>query len=392
MASALSQGCIPANPEIAGIGIRASIYAQNFLAVFLAACYLMDNELSQDEVDYMESSSSANLITGCAMIISGFIQAKTIGLSVYHAMIVLNLSWMNTTFSVISAAFACLTDWLDRGLENKRKGPRIGYLGIIHLSLTGSFGVWVWREVDKFGDSPECTPYLFTVFFGHDVSVLAKPLRRVYLIVFWVTAIPIVNILMVAIVTSIGAMVALLCLVSPLILLAYILDRCLSRHSKKSHANDANAVQGIPITLTKHGLSLRGWVAKRVIRVGLPYLCFVAFIDVFFTIDTELLVRRNQQFVQPGESQWTFGQTLAVIVAITPLWEARKCLKQMKSARCVSSFLEAPMNRFPNLFYIQTVQASPNEERFFGLPRKCYFDRRTANQWRKHHHEGNDCH
>jgi hypothetical protein len=90
MTSTLSPGCIPANPDIAGIGIRASTYAQNFLGVFLATCYLIDGKISRYEADYIESAS---------------IQARTIGLSVYHVMIVLNLSWMNNTYFSISGIF-----------------------------------------------------------------------------------------------------------------------------------------------------------------------------------------------------------------------------------------------------------------------------------------------
>jgi hypothetical protein len=178
MTSTLSPGCIPANPDIAGIGIRASTYAQNFLGVFLAACYLIDGKISRDEADYIESASNTILMTGCAIIISAFIQARTIGLSVYHAMIVLNLSWMNNTYFSISGIFTVAMNQQGRcHHETKRKGFRVvQYLGFIHLSLMASFGIWVWLEIDKIGDSPECTPYLFMVIFGHNVSAINKSL------------------------------------------------------------------------------------------------------------------------------------------------------------------------------------------------------------------------
>ena len=361
MVSALQQlkGCqgILANPDIAGIGIRASTYAQNFLGVFLAACYTMDGEISPDEAEYMEAASNAILMTGCAIIISAFIQAKTIGLSVYHAMIVLNLSWMNNSYLTICWIFTSAVDQTEEQLPaertreqeeemisgslsqretKKKKILRLPIsLGLAHLSIMASFGIWVWQDIDTFGDSPECTPYIFTVIFGRNISAMSKSLRVGSLALYWITAIPSINVVVGGIVAFIIVMI-IVCVVTPFIL---ITEDCFipfihryrnRRHLTNSNTNNDDSVEATPkresflLTLSYPSL------------FGLLYLPIVLFIDVLFAVDTELMIHRSRPLIQPGESQWTFGQTLAVIVTIIPVLEARKCFKWWRRPKCVS--------------------------------------------------------
>ena len=346
MLSALPQACIPANPEIAGIGIRASTYAQNFLGVFLAAFYLLDGEISSDEAEYIETASDAILMTGCAIIISAFIQAKTIGLSAYHAMIVLNLSWMNNSFLTISWVFNYFEGQIKEQLpaertrdqeeemissspsrrETKRERSQVpNYVGLAHLSLMASFGIWLWQDINTFGDSSECTPYIFTVIFGHNVSAMNKSLQRVSLALYWMMVIPFVNIVVIFIAAF---AISFICgiVVSLFIPLIHWLKR---RHLTNSNTNNDDAVEATP----KH----KSLLSSRYPAIfGLLYLPIVLLFNVLFAVDTELMIRRNRALVQPGESQWTFGQTLAVIVTIIPLLEARKCINGWRKLRCVS--------------------------------------------------------
>ena len=367
MLSALPQACIPANPEIAGIGIRASTYAQNFIGVFLAACYLIDGEISPDEAEYIDTASNAILMTGCAILISAFIQAKTIGLSTYHAMIVLNLSWMNNSYFSISGIFAFSAGWTEfqSQLEAKRsgkavrrgqtrKGSRISsYLGVAHLSLMASFGIWLWQDINTFGDSSECTPYIFTVIFGHNVSAINKSLRTASLALYWITAIPIVNIIVGVIVAIVGSVVllvgysfglvviviSLVFLLSPFYILRYLLSLYLNRHSADSNTNNDDAAKANAVKASAKR-KLSRWIRSppNDARLGLFYLPLVLFLDIFFAVNTELMIRRSRPLVQPGESQWTFGQTLAVIVTIIPLLEARKCIKWWRRSKYVNHF------------------------------------------------------
>ncbi|KAF5323909.1 hypothetical protein D9611_008312 [Ephemerocybe angulata] len=98
MASAM---CIPGNPDIAGIGVRIAIYAQNLLCSFPAFWALVDGKVTETELESAEKQATTNLVLAFAILISSMVQATTLGLTSYHANIVLSMSWMNNTNTFI---------------------------------------------------------------------------------------------------------------------------------------------------------------------------------------------------------------------------------------------------------------------------------------------------
>jgi hypothetical protein len=92
---------IPADPDIAGIGVRAATYAQNFLSFIPAFLALWDRKVEVNELKMVEKQSTTILITAFAILISAVIQSRTFGLSSFHAAIILDLSWMNNTNTFI---------------------------------------------------------------------------------------------------------------------------------------------------------------------------------------------------------------------------------------------------------------------------------------------------
>jgi hypothetical protein len=88
---------IPANPDIVGIGVRGAIYTQNFLSILSALWALFDGKVTAGELEYAEMQTTTNLILAFAILISSMVQASTLGISNYHANIVLMMSWMNNT-------------------------------------------------------------------------------------------------------------------------------------------------------------------------------------------------------------------------------------------------------------------------------------------------------
>jgi hypothetical protein len=92
---------IPADPDIAGIGVRAATYAQNFLSFIPAVFALLDGKVELNELKMVEKQSTTILITAFAILISAVIQSLTFGLSSFHATIILDLSWMNNTNTFI---------------------------------------------------------------------------------------------------------------------------------------------------------------------------------------------------------------------------------------------------------------------------------------------------
>jgi hypothetical protein len=87
---------IPANPDISGIGVRVAIYIQNLLS-FPPAFYALWNDwkVQKHELETEEKQSTSILITAFAVLISTIVQTRTLVLSSFHALIILDLSWMN---------------------------------------------------------------------------------------------------------------------------------------------------------------------------------------------------------------------------------------------------------------------------------------------------------
>lgn len=92
---------IPSNPDISGIGVRLAIYLQNLLGFVPAIWALWDGKVSDYELESVENQSTTNLVLAFAILISCIVQALTLGLTNYHASIVLSLSWMNNTNAFI---------------------------------------------------------------------------------------------------------------------------------------------------------------------------------------------------------------------------------------------------------------------------------------------------
>src|ERR1700761_583583 len=93
--------CIPANPDISGIGVRAAIYAQNLLCFAPVAAHLWDGNISDEEMSGVKDQSIGMLAIAFAILISTIIGATNIpsgqAVTSFHAAVILDLSWMNNT-------------------------------------------------------------------------------------------------------------------------------------------------------------------------------------------------------------------------------------------------------------------------------------------------------
>ncbi|KAF8513841.1 hypothetical protein BU17DRAFT_20728, partial [Hysterangium stoloniferum] len=94
--------CLPANPDISGIGVRAAIYTQNLLCFVPLVVYLWDKRITRDELAGIRDQSIGMLAVAFSILITTIILAKGPGsqgpaISSFHAAIVLDLSWMNNT-------------------------------------------------------------------------------------------------------------------------------------------------------------------------------------------------------------------------------------------------------------------------------------------------------
>ncbi|KDQ13351.1 hypothetical protein BOTBODRAFT_33672 [Botryobasidium botryosum FD-172 SS1] len=275
----MSSGCvgIVPNPDIAGIGVRVSVYTQAFLSLLYPIIFFADGMITRDEAKSMGDVSSSILLTGCALLVSAFIQAATFGLSVYHVLIVLNLSWINSTSCFLYECVMMRTALRPPLLLGIRNIPRavyprtgMGRITALHIFAMAALGIWVWNNVAVFGDQPECTPQTVYVLFGKSIPVDDKSLRISSIVVYAHSTV------------SLGLGVLRFAALAPQVL------------------------------MTRLRLSVPDKAPAAVWFMAL-------FIDVIFVVDTEVMIRRNAGLVQAGESQWTFGQTLAMLVLVAPL-------------------------------------------------------------------------
>ncbi|RXW15311.1 hypothetical protein EST38_g10552 [Candolleomyces aberdarensis] len=113
---------IDPNPDISGIGVRVAIYAQAILTLVQPVLAALDKYISEEELASLHILYLGILIPGCALLLSAVIQTSRDGLSVYHAIIVLNLSWINNTSALIFFQFALTADMkLKKGREFRGK-------------------------------------------------------------------------------------------------------------------------------------------------------------------------------------------------------------------------------------------------------------------------------
>jgi hypothetical protein len=219
----MANRCVTANADIAGVGVRLSIYIQALLNLVSIAIFSEDGEISENEYRILAGTSHNLFITGCAILVASLIQGTTYGLSVYHVLIVLNLGWINS-FSAVTGIMMGILDSApgskaivrkastgqeggNHGDNQEREHPFRRWLkhsdvlksaiklGIIHLSLLGAVGIWVWSRIDIFGHEPGCTPRTFLTVFGHDVAATNRSLRAASLFFYSIIAIPVLNVL-----------------------------------------------------------------------------------------------------------------------------------------------------------------------------------------------------
>lgn len=95
----LDPNCIPANPDISGIGVRSAIYTQSLLCFLPVIIYLWDGEVTVDELAGLQDQSIGILAIAFAILLTTVTLAAGSPPSVsnYHAYIVLSLSWLNNT-------------------------------------------------------------------------------------------------------------------------------------------------------------------------------------------------------------------------------------------------------------------------------------------------------
>ncbi|KAG6827332.1 hypothetical protein H0H92_012181 [Tricholoma furcatifolium] len=305
--------CIPSNPDISGIGVRTAVYAQNLLSIWPAAWALHDGKVTPMELECIETQSTTVLVTAFALLVSAVIQASRAGgISNYHATLVLNLSWMNNT-NLFIYILLYVASRFNGGKEEEEdaeeddadalsskslvwrilseakracKNPVI-IIGSLHLSLMAIVGTWLWSRPVKFGSSSPCSLSVTLSIIGKDVPLGSEGLRIWSILAYSILLVPLLNLI-------------------------------------------------LPIAFLSLPLFLRYWWAKEwnVVKfsMGLDVLCLI---DILLVINTEVTIKKNSKrpgFLGAGEKDWTFGQTLALLLLLLPLRDLGESIMEKRAA------------------------------------------------------------
>ncbi|KAL0566480.1 hypothetical protein V5O48_015528 [Marasmius crinis-equi] len=215
---------IPGNPDISGIGVRASVYAQAFLAALNTSFILIVRVHEQHEQRRETSTHEAGALyrsftftrhrtsyfgnvknlersifmIGFAVIVSAIVQTRTGFLSAYHALIVLNIGLVNNFAGLMillsRVVLSSSPGWKAMFFTTLKKSfLRDSFWCMAHSTLMGAFGAYFWAKPLQFQSlehPPLCTPLTqFWAFQKYDIS--NRKLRIWSLIFYSITLIPI---------------------------------------------------------------------------------------------------------------------------------------------------------------------------------------------------------
>jgi hypothetical protein len=315
-----------------GIGVRIAIYVQAFFALIPVILKTAEDIL----IDELNSSSATanhvptavvwedilevvtpNVILGCALIISSLVQARTFGLTVYHALIVLNLSWI-ITFSVTLSIFKSNND----GKAKSSPGfKRMGCFYIVHLSFYASFALWMFTTIKDFDHTgTDCTSSTIFYLFGHHVLADNPHFRVFWLVIYSILVIPLINLIFVAVVFLVITVVGAVPMI-PVMLVVSIIVRRQLRAVNTPRSLETIGMMSVPAS--------------------------AVFPIIIVIILTEKMITSNT--VGPGENDWTFGQSLALFIAVPPAWGVIKQLK--KTYRHIRDLVDVSRSRLLSISF-----------------------------------------
>ncbi|KAF8155030.1 ankyrin repeat-containing domain protein [Mycena galopus ATCC 62051] len=307
-------------------------------------------------------------------MVSATAQGSALILSSFHANVILGLSWMNNTNTFIyfllylqhrsqlgprqirsdlSSWWKKVLGWVycsdavahsgldDRTAQRKNSSDdpgefeqrsllsaifkvdisgagAIALLGSLHLSMMSALGLWLWSNPSSFGNA-KCADlcameFSSYVILGQSIPLRSRALRVVSLVIYAALAVPGLNLLL--------PMSVFPCMV--FVYRAYRRIRHTSNVDPPSkggvHAQKPTAKMGLAQVYSFFVLQGRANPFLFPVFAGIV-IQFA--IDVISIIDIERTFQTNGQLVTEGESEWTFGQILAMVMLVLPIRDLR---------------------------------------------------------------------
>lgn len=266
---------------------------------------------TRSEPDYFKETTLlqtqlalALLMTGGSLIVSALIEAKSAdGLSIYHAIVVLNLSWINNSAGLVLHSLATFTDIMSFGAQPLsfqfawQLRQRLGVFSV-HSTMLATMGIWFWLDPDSsFGGRlttdtfPTCVPQI-RFWAVTSMHVTNPSLRILSLLAYSSIAIPMLS----SVIQTLPTLLVIIAM--------------------------AIAQQRFSMQKSRH------FVLASAVIIIIPFIGPT----LYFIVATERLIVINRKYVDYRvEGQWTYGQTLALGAAVistalvlSELWKMRR--------------------------------------------------------------------
>jgi hypothetical protein len=213
---------------------------------------------------------------------------------VYHALIVLNLSWM-ISFSVSPSIVISQNDE-SRDKKSQAAFLLIGWFHIFFLTLCAGFALWLFATINHFDKTgTDCTGSTVFYLFGDHILADSPHFRRFWLVIYSILIIPFINMIFTLVVFGVICIPAVIAAM-PLTLIIAIVTRREVKAVFNNRVLEMIGMMSVPVAMAA------------------PLLLVI--------ILTEKMILSNT--VDVGEDNWTFGQTLALLIAVPPLFKVMK--------------------------------------------------------------------
>ncbi|KAG5645167.1 hypothetical protein DXG03_006791 [Asterophora parasitica] len=311
---------------------------------------------NREYINLSKGLERALFMIGFAVILSAIIEAKSpVGLTPYHALVVLNISQINNW-----AGFLLL---LMRGgfRPSEQGGWSTHFLvtrdslvssipGMVHALMMSGLGLYFWSNLGAFlqyaktAEQP-CQPMTYYWLFGA-VDVSSKALQIASLVFYGIGSIPIFSlyflgailaVTMLAFMVAFTALVFVICLATFVFMMLYyilvypIVTLVLRPLFRMGFLQDILAsISGI-LAFIDRGLrsirrTLRSYTTALLVGPSysqlftFPVAIVVCGPLIYTIISTELTIHINSPNVEPGaENKWTYGQTLALFSTLVSI-------------------------------------------------------------------------
>ncbi|KAI6382426.1 hypothetical protein MCOR25_000722 [Pyricularia grisea] len=298
-------GCeIAANADVSGVGIRVSIYALCLTGkLFSYLVKILVRERANSE-DFSRSTVAALSLQGLSLLCTAVVQTFQGQLTLFHAVVVLHM------LALLGINLA--SRGLYRGNEMARHVVDAVIIAAAVVVFV-AFNIYVWVNAPSFGPQPECNAFTVYVVFGVRVRAVDPVFRYVALATLAVGP---------------GAFVMLLILGIPSLGLA------LCCRASRRRAGDGS---GVGIHRNRNGIScLSGhcsiaWTEPNsgaasnmdageddYVSEFLRVVAYLAF-SIYAIVSLEQMINANK--VAAEESEWTFGQVIAIFLLAGTLYE-----------------------------------------------------------------------